>query len=99
MGYLPTCLGSLAKSTAPVLSGEGGSISWHMSFHIGLFQEREKKKKTLTEKSHKKKKIRSRTLTEKFLKQKKKGKKKKKGCLQPNHRKNHNRYVVLFRTA
>jgi len=78
MGYLPTCLGSLAKSTAPVLSGEGGSISWHMSFHIGLFQEREKKKKTLTEKSHKKKKIRSRTLTEKFLKQKKKGKKKKK---------------------
>jgi hypothetical protein len=38
MGYLPRCLGSLAKSTALVLSREGGSISGQMSFHRGLFQ-------------------------------------------------------------
>jgi hypothetical protein len=34
----------LAKSTALVLSREGGSISGQMSFHRGLFQKREKRK-------------------------------------------------------
>jgi hypothetical protein len=44
MGYLPRCLGSLSKSTAPVLSREDGSISRQRSRGFvkkkGLFLQR-----------------------------------------------------------
>jgi hypothetical protein len=41
MGYLPRCLGSLAKSTAPVLSREDGSISRQRS--RGFVKKKKKK--------------------------------------------------------
>jgi hypothetical protein len=44
MGYLPRCLGSLAKSTAPVLIREDGSISRQRSRG---FVKIKKKKKSL----------------------------------------------------
>jgi hypothetical protein len=45
MGYLPRCLGSLAKSTAPVLIREDGSISRQRS--RGFVKIKKKKKKSV----------------------------------------------------
>jgi len=107
MGYLPRCLGSLAKSTALVLSREGGSISGQMSFHRGLFQKREKRKEKdfngeVTEKEKEQKSYFNGEgfgTKKKKEERKKKKERKKEGCLNPNRIKKHSRYAVLFSTA